>query len=76
MPSYNIRTPDPSSYQMYLLLCWQSQQNGEIVWRASLEEARTGTRYGFANLEALYEFLKVELGVNTLAAGGGRTKTV
>ena len=34
-------------------------RNGEVMhWRASLQDAHTGERQGFASLEALFEFLR------------------
>ena len=45
-------------YRSYLLRLW-GVQNGEVfVWRASLEDARTGERLGFAELEQLFAFLR------------------
>jgi hypothetical protein len=48
----------------YLLRLWQAEENGAMVWRASLESvsgpARSGERRGFASLDELYAFLKQE----------------
>lgn len=44
-------------YQSYLLRLWWVDENGHSTWRASLENARTGTRIGFADLEQLFAFL-------------------
>ena len=45
-----------SRYVAYMLRMWQV--GGESpAWRASLEEARTGKRYGFGSLELLFQFL-------------------
>lgn len=44
----------------YLLRLWQAEQDGAWVWRASLENAHTGERRGFASLIALFAFLKEE----------------
>ena len=44
-------------YQAFLLRLWQANQNGDRVWRASLEDTRTGERRGFASPEALMEVL-------------------
>jgi hypothetical protein len=47
-------------YLSYLLRLWQTQHEGRLVWRASVESARTGERRGFANLNELYAFLDSE----------------
>jgi hypothetical protein len=44
-------------YQSYLLRLWR-ESDGERGWRASLESARTGERRGFADLNALFDFLQ------------------
>ncbi len=45
-------------YQAYLLRLWQVRNGEEAHWRASVQDARTGERHGFAGLEALFEFLR------------------
>ena len=45
-------------YRSYLLRLWQVRNGEEAHWRASLQEACTGERHGFAGLEALFEFLR------------------
>jgi hypothetical protein len=45
-------------YLAFLLRLWQVEQGGRAVWRASLEDTRSGERRGFANLDALVEFLR------------------
>ena len=47
-------------YVSYLLRLWQTQHKGALVWRASLESANTGERWGFASLAELYTFLEEE----------------
>ena len=47
-------------YVSYLLRLWQAEREGALTWRASLESARTGERWGFANLAELYAFLEQE----------------
>ena len=42
----------------YMLRLWQAEQDGAWVWRASLENAHTGERRGFASLAELYAFLE------------------
>jgi hypothetical protein len=51
---------EPRPYQSYLLRLWQTSNAGELVWRASLESPHTGQRHGFANLDALLAYLRVE----------------
>ncbi len=34
------------------------EEDGEYVWRASLEVTHSGERYGFASLDSLLAFLK------------------
>jgi hypothetical protein len=43
-------------YQSYLLRLWRG--NGKDSWRASLESADAGRRKGFADLDALFSFLR------------------
>ena len=52
-------------YRAYLLRLWQVMHAGELVWRASLEDPRTGERLGFSSLERLIVFLKDETGSTT-----------
>ena len=44
-----------SSYQAYLLRCWQEGQAG---WRIRLQNVQTGEQIGFTNLEAMLAFLR------------------
>jgi hypothetical protein len=44
-------------YLSYLLRLWQTSDDGEQVWRASLESPGTGERLGFASIEDLIGFL-------------------
>ena len=48
----------PKKYLAYLLRLWQMDQDGNKVWRASLEDPHTGERRGFHSLDALVEFLR------------------
>lgn len=49
------------TYLSYLLRLWRVSQNGFDVWRASLEDVRTGERYGFASLDGLFTFLREQI---------------
>jgi CRISPR/Cas system endoribonuclease Cas6 (RAMP superfamily) len=52
-------------YRAYLLRCWQERDAGtdqEPLWRFSVEDVFGERRpQGFGSLEALIEFLRVEL---------------
>ena len=52
-------------YLSYLLRLWQIESKGQLVWRASLEDARTGERQGFASIDALLAFLREQTDVVT-----------
>jgi hypothetical protein len=57
-----MTTGDEQRYIAYLLRLWQAEgEDGRPVWRAAIEDARTGERRGFADLESLFAFLKEEL---------------
>jgi hypothetical protein len=62
-------------YHSFLLRLWQVKENEHTVWRASLESSHTGERWGFANVEALFEFVRQEIGA-AYEAGEGDGKTV
>jgi hypothetical protein len=52
-------------YRVYLLRLWQATgKDGQPVWRAALEDARTGERCGFADLKSLFAFLEQQTGSN------------
>jgi hypothetical protein len=55
-------TTERSQYLAYLLRLWQVGSGQESTWRASLEDAHTGERYGFTDLKALFRFLESEIG--------------
>jgi hypothetical protein len=48
-------------YVSYLLRLWQTESQGRLVWRVSLQDTRTGVRRGFASLTELLAFLKQEM---------------
>jgi hypothetical protein len=41
-----------------MLRLWQVSDEGEAIWRASLESPHTGERQGFADLATLFAFLE------------------
>ena len=45
-------------YLSYLLRLWQTSDDGEQVWRASLETPGTGERRGFGSIADLFDFLQ------------------
>ena len=52
----------PATYKSYLLRLWTSTQDGEPVWRASLQCTATGQRQGFSDLESLFAYLAARAG--------------
>ena len=58
-------TEEQREYQSYLLRLWRTSHNGKPGWRASLESAQTGERYGFADLVSLFAFLEEQTGGDT-----------
>jgi hypothetical protein len=48
-------------YFSYLLRLWETSDDGEPVWRASLESPGSGQRRGFANLQDLFNFLHEQM---------------
>jgi hypothetical protein len=60
--------PDELRRQLTLLMrLWQARHGGRLVWRMSIEDAHTGTRRGFTDLESLVAYLNAQL------AGGEST---
>ncbi len=51
---------EPLAYQSYLLRLWRAPGGAGQPWRASLENTHTGERRGFADLQALVAYLRVE----------------
>lgn len=50
-------------YLAYLLRLWQVREKGQIAWRASVENAHTGEKVGFAHLDQLVAFLRERTGL-------------
>lgn len=48
---------DQPTYRAFLLRLWQAHSADGMVWRASLEDSRTGIRLGFSSIQRLHEFL-------------------
>lgn len=51
------------NYRAYMLRVWREGETGP--WRATLENAHTGKRYGFADLQRLFDFLTRQTGART-----------
>ena len=45
-------------YLAYLVRPWTVNANGNLVWRASVENAHTGERCAFTDLAGLFDFLQ------------------
>ncbi len=58
------------SYRSYVLRLWAIESAGQRVWRASLQDAHSGERRGFADLAALTAFLAEQTGAAGSTAGG------
>jgi len=57
---------EPRRYRVYLLRLWLAEsEDGRPVWRAALEDARTGERHGFADLARLCAFLEAQTAGST-----------
>lgn len=51
----------PRDYRAFVVRLWRVRGREGPDWRASLEDAHTGDRHGFADLEHLIEFLEQSL---------------
>ena len=49
-------------YSAYLLRLWQTVSGGELVCRASIEDAHSAERVGFGNLDELFDYLRARAG--------------
>ena len=49
---------EKQGYLAYLVRLWRVTSAGRSVWRGSLEDAHTGERRVFADLDALFAFFK------------------
>ena len=58
---------DNLNYLSYLLRLWQTndKERDEARWRASLKDVGTGEQKGFTSLEALFDFLRKQAGVES-----------
>ena len=61
-------TKEQPDYLAYLVRLWrvESQASAEKpVWRASIENPHTHEQAGFASLEALFDFLREQIGASS-----------
>jgi hypothetical protein len=58
---------EKATYRSFLLRLWQVEQNGDWLWRCSLEETGTGKQQKFVDLDALFGYLITETGTPPLA---------
>jgi hypothetical protein len=52
---------EPSGYRAYLLRLWRIEDGEKAIWRASLQDVRTGQRLGFADLDEAIAHLRKEI---------------
>ena len=63
-------------YESYLLRLWESDEAGQLIWRASLESTDTGERQGFADLVSLFAYLETVCQTLRLDDAQGLTQPV
>ena len=56
----------------YVLRMWETRNGEQSVWRASLQDVRSGERMGFAGLDEVTRFLRAQTG-STLGEERGRS---
>ncbi len=57
-PDTESRNPQKTDYQAYLLRLWRVDVNGQLAWRASLEQVDSGEKQGFCSLEELFAYIE------------------
>ncbi len=50
---------DNQGYLAFMVRLWTAQQNGDVTWRASVENVHTGAHQAFASLDDLLAFLRL-----------------
>jgi hypothetical protein len=53
--------PTQRGHLAYLLRLWRADNGTEAIWRASLQDVRTGERLGFAGLDEALVFLRQQV---------------
>jgi hypothetical protein len=51
-------------YLSYLLRLWVEEVNGQLVWRASIEDPFSSKRRGFARPKDLFRYLEEKMHTN------------
>lgn len=64
MSNRSERGEEQPDYQSYLLRLWRVDEGADGV-QVSLESTHTGRRRGFANLEAMLDFLRRQMAVRS-----------
>ena len=60
---------DERRYLAYLVRLWTVHSNGDLVWRASVENAHTGERRAFADVDGLLDFLQAAVTADAATPG-------
>lgn len=55
-------------HQAYLVRLWAVHHNGELLWRAAIEDVHTGERRAFADLPSLCRFLEAAVAAREVTA--------
>lgn len=50
-------------YRSYLLRLWRASDDEGPTWRAGLKSSHTGEEVGFGSLDALFDYLRSETGL-------------
>jgi hypothetical protein len=53
--------PKRRGHLAYLLRLWRVDNGAQAIWRASLQDVRTGEQRGFAGLDEAVAFLRQQL---------------
>jgi hypothetical protein len=53
-------TKEQARYSSFLLRLWRAGDDGNPIWRASLENPHTGEHLGFASLKELFTYLETQ----------------
>lgn len=62
---------DERQYLAFLVRLWTVRRNGDLLWRASVEDVHTGERRAFADVAGLVAFLQAA--VEEAPAPAGQT---
>lgn len=47
----------PKNYQSYLLRIWQAIEGGQLTWRASLQDVKSGKIQPFASMDLFIQYV-------------------